>query len=111
MNWQEWPERLWGHDWIAPMAEVLDINRRTIERWRAGEGEPNIGLQTEMRRLAMHHEARAVGSVLRRLARGETLEDIRRDVRAMQIAITRVSADMGKYGTIPVLAPKEGVEP
>ena len=109
-DWQRWPARLWGDDWIAPMSEVLDINRRTIERWRAGEGEPREALQNELRKLALRPEARAVGSVLRRLSRGETLEDIRRDLKAMQIAVDRVAADyrlaecaMSKFETIPAL--------
>lgn len=102
-DWQEWPQRLWGGDWIAPMSEVLAINRRTIERWRAGEGAPHPGLQQELQRLAAYAEPRSVGIVLRRLARGETLDDIRRDLRAMQTALTRVAAEAGKYATIPVL--------
>ena len=103
-DWQEWPQRLWGDDWIAPMSEVLNINRRTIERWRAGEGEPNIGLQTELRRLALRYGARAIGNVLRRMARGETLKEIKADIREHQIATTRIEVELGKYGSIPILA-------
>lgn len=89
-RWQQWPERLWGDDWIAPMSEVLGINRRTIERWRAGQGEPNLRLQEELRRLGMHPLARQMGAVLRRMAKGETVADIREDIRAMERAIVQV---------------------
>ena len=40
LDWEDSAHRLWGDDFIAPMSEVLGINRRTIERWRAGQGEP-----------------------------------------------------------------------
>ncbi len=89
-SWQRWPERLWGEDWIAPMSEVLNINRRTVERWRAGQGAPNTRLIGELQRLAMRPEARSIGAVLRRMANGESASDIRRDMRAMELAITQV---------------------
>ncbi len=103
-DWQEWPQRLWGDDWIAPMSEVLGINRRTIERWRAGQGAPRLHLQQELRRLALRSEARAIGMVLRRLANGEQLDDIRREVRDMHTALVRVAESVGKFETIAVLA-------
>jgi len=104
MSWQDHAERLWGEEWIAPMSEVLDINRRTIERWRAGEGGPGHGLKVELQRLALHYNARATGGILRRMASGETLDDIRREIREQAVAIASIQAAIGKYSTIAILA-------
>lgn len=90
-DWQKWPQRLWGDDWIAPMSEVLEINRRTIERWRAGEGAPRSQLQEQLQRMSQCNDPRAMGAILRRLARGETPDAIRRELQAMQAALDEVA--------------------
>ena len=108
--WKDYAIRLWGDDFIAPMSDVLGINRRTIERWNAGEGAPREGLQAELRRIALRSHARQVGTILRRMARGETLADIRADYRAHMVASTAVEHELGRYNAIAVLANRNEVE-
>ncbi len=111
-NWQSWPKRLWGDDWIAPMSEVLGINRRTIERWRAGQGEPRRELQEDLWRLAMAPEVRAVGQpevraigrALRRLAAGRSFDDIRAEAKMMLVVVKHLEENAAQYPTIDVLA-------
>lgn len=110
MDWQDSAQRLWGEEFIAPMSEVLMINRRTIERWKAGEGQPSNGIQVEMMRLAMRAESREIGTVLRRMANGTTLDEIDRDIRNQQVAARRVRTDLGKFNAISVLAAGQEAE-
>lgn len=36
-------EALYGERWQAPLADALGVNRRTVQRWAAGDGAPNAG--------------------------------------------------------------------
>ncbi len=110
MGWQGDAQKIWGQDWIAPISEVLDINRRTIERWRAGEGAPRENLQTELRRLSMHPCARQIGILLRRMANGESLDEIRADIRNYRIAINYIERELGKYNSIAILAARDEID-
>lgn len=110
MSWQSYAQRLWGEDWIAPMSEVLDINRRTIERWNAGQGAPATGIQAELSRLSMRSYSRALGDVLRRMANGESVDDIRRDYREHMAATTVIQSELGKYNAIAILASRHELE-
>lgn len=103
-GWQDHARALWGDEWIAPMSEVLDINRRTIERWRRGDGAPADVIQRSLARIAQRPDPHLIGDVLRRLARGETCDDIAEDYAARRAALQRVRDMLGKYHSIPVLA-------
>lgn len=85
-DWRKACTRLWGADWIAPLADVLGVSRRTIERWKA----ETIPIPERIRRDLIdlvieidaaadgHNETmRVYGSILRRLANGESPDDIR----------------------------------
>ena len=104
MTWQSSAAALWGDQWIAPMAEVCRINRRTIERWRAGDGEPNEVIQRDLARLALFPYARQIGDVLRRVANGETLDDVEADCSAIRHATNRVRVSLERYGPLAILA-------
>lgn len=93
-DWQEAAQALWGDDWIAPMAEWADINRRTIERWREGKGEPRTELRDRLVQIARRAgtDARSMGDVLRRMARGETADDIRTEIAATRRTLARIEA-------------------
>lgn len=102
-DWQAGCARLWGEDWIAPLSEVLSVNRRTVERWRSGAVPIPPDIARDLGRLGAIGD-RHYGDILRRLARGESPEDIRADIAAMQRALMRARRDLGRYRTIPMLA-------
>jgi len=80
-------ERLWGDDWIQAAADVLGINRRTLERAKR-DGHLNPRLATELLALgADPTRGRQYGSVLRRIAKGESIESIGADLEAMKLAL------------------------
>ena len=104
-DWQSACEGLWGTDWMAPLAEVLDVNRRTVERWRAGEVAMPRHIADDLCRLPRIGSAqRAYGETLRRLARGETMDDIEQWIADQKRAVSRVKADIGRYSAIAVLS-------
>jgi DNA-binding XRE family transcriptional regulator len=44
---------LWGdHGWQGQMARQLDVDRRTIQRWKNGEYNPPIGVYSELKKIA-----------------------------------------------------------
>ena len=103
-DWQSACEGLWGEDWMAPLAEVLGVNRRTVERWRDGQVAIPAHIAAELARLPRIGSAqRAYGDMLRRMARGETLEAIESDLADQRRAIHRLRADIGRYSAIAVL--------
>ena len=105
MNWISACEAMWGDDWIAPLSEVLNINRRTVERWKSGEGNIPPHIAAELVKIPRIGSAqRAYGDILRRLARGETMEDVEASIADQRRAVARVRADLGRFATIPVLA-------
>jgi phage terminase Nu1 subunit (DNA packaging protein) len=105
MQWQYACEALWGPDWIAPLSEVLNVNRRTVERWKSGEIEIPEHIARDLERLPRLGDAtRAYGDILRRLAGGETAADIEQWLTAHRRALARYKADLGKYRAITVLA-------
>lgn len=93
MGWQEAARRLWGDDWIAPLAEVAGINRRTVERWKAGDGAPREIIADTIIMLARRSGADApiAGAVLRRMVQGETEAGIRAEINAIKRSLERLS--------------------
>lgn len=91
-GWQEAARNLWGDDWIAPLSELIEVNRRTIERWKSGEGEPRQGIQDALVMLARRsgQDARVMGAVLRRMAAGETADEIMAEINAMRRSLVRI---------------------
>lgn len=90
MTWIDEAEKLWGADWIAPLSEVLAVNRRSVERWRS-EAQPApewLGPALQRACILAGSEPRVMGDVMRRLAAGE---DVARRIRAEQIALRKVN--------------------
>ena len=103
-DWQTSCEGLWGPDWMAPLSDVLGVNRRTVERWREGAVAIPAHISSELVRLPRIGSAqRAYGDMLRRLARGETMDTIESDLADQRRAIHRLRADIGRYSAISVL--------
>lgn len=96
-------QTLWGDDWIAPLSEVLAVNRRTIERWREGRGQPRPEIIAELARLAALPNTRAVGRMVRRLANGDTLATITAEIEADREAVATIATQIGTYSTIDAL--------
>lgn len=56
---------LWAPgDWIKHMAESLQIDRRTVQRWAAGEVEPGARVFAELRKVAADR-CREIGAIVR----------------------------------------------
>jgi hypothetical protein len=105
MNWRNAAVALWGDDWIAPLSEVIGVNRRTIERWNSGDGQPPDAIVADLIRLPRIGSAqRAYGDLLRRLARGETIEELETDAAKRKRALARLRTDVGRFNAIAVLA-------
>jgi hypothetical protein len=96
---------LWGDDWVAPLAQVLGVNRRTVERWRNGDLQIPAHIVAELVRLPRLGSAtRHYGELLLRLAAGDRLDELQRCNRDQMRALRRLEADLGRYAAIPVLA-------
>lgn len=98
-------EALWGDDWIAPLADILGVNRRTVERWKSGDVPMPRHIANDLLKLPRIGTATsAYGDLLRRLARGESLDDLNQWVTDQRRALGRVRADVGRFRAIAVLA-------
>lgn len=104
-HWHDACDALWGADWIAPLSDVLGVNRRTVERWKSGEVPMPEHISSELVKLPRLGSAtRAYGETLRRLARGETMGEIEQWIADHKRAAARVKSDIGRYSAIAVLA-------
>jgi len=101
-GWQEAARALWGDDWIAPAADVLAINRRTLERWKAGQGEPRPALARDLISLArgLPEDRRIFGHILRRIALGETPSGIADEIAGMERALRQIKARDGLLASL-----------
>ncbi|WP_024350994.1 hypothetical protein [Aurantimonas coralicida] len=87
-DWQEVAERLFGSDWIAPLSEVLGVNRRTVERWRSGAVSAPDRVADEITDLARRgRDNRNYGIMLRRAATGESPMAIRDAAQALVLDV------------------------
>jgi hypothetical protein len=103
--WQSVGCGLWGEDWIAPLSEVLSVNRRTVERWKSGEIAIPKHIADDLIRLPrLGNAQRAYGQCLRELASGLSIEEIEDRARDYRRAATRLRADIGRFNAIAVLA-------
>ena len=103
-DWQERCAALWGDDWIAPLADVLAVNRRTVERWRSGAIEIPSAIADEIVRLpALGGATSAYGAMLRRMALGESVADMEDWIADHRRALLRLKSDIGKFSAINVL--------
>lgn len=95
-------QQLWGDDFIAPMSEVFGVSRRTIERWKAGRGEPPASIREDMARLARRAgaDARMMGAILRRYAAGATRQDVEAEIMAMRRCLAILERDRIIYTSI-----------
>ena len=110
-DWQFACKALWGDDWIAPLSEVLAVNRRTVERWRSGEVTIPAHIAADLIKLPRLGSAtRAYGDTLRRMARGESLETIEQWIADHRRAVARARADVGRYSAIAVLAAGRSID-
>lgn len=69
-DWRDICQSLWGDDWMQAAADVIGVNRRTIERWRAGQQTiPRTVVEAlELALIEDVNDRRAYGALLRRLA-------------------------------------------
>jgi hypothetical protein len=50
-------EALGGRNWQPELAEILEVNRRTIRRWLNAEDEPRAGVWTELLALMQERQS------------------------------------------------------
>lgn len=91
LTWEDVCERLWGQDWIAPLSEVLHVNRRTVERWRSGKVE----IPDDVERMIVEASprpmlTRELGDMLRRVANGATDRDLKKHLDDQGAAYRRI---------------------
>jgi hypothetical protein len=95
-DWRHLAISLWGENYARPMADVLGIAKRTVERWKVGAFEPKEPAQVEgeLRRLInlMPKHPRIIGDIACRVARGETLDAIWTDYELREEACRSLSA-------------------
>jgi hypothetical protein len=41
-------EALYGHRFESDLAIALEVNRRTVRRWKSGEDEPRVGVWDDL---------------------------------------------------------------
>jgi len=101
-DWQDAARALWGDDWIAPAADVLGINRRTLERWKAGQGGPRPALARDLISLAsgLPEDGRIFGQILRRIALGETPSGIADEIAGMERALRQIKSRDGLLASL-----------
>jgi hypothetical protein len=84
--------RLWGADYGAALAEALGISDRTVRYWRAGRSRVNPDIVETLKRLDFYTLGlpeplmKAIGRALRRLGRGETMEQLAERIHADESA-------------------------
>jgi hypothetical protein len=110
-SWQEVCRRLWGDEWIAPLSEVLGINRRTAERWKAGSSVIPDAVDEMLLVQQATPDDREYGEVLRRIANGETLEQLNAALKLKQDAINRFAAHLEAEDWVASLAARQKVKP
>lgn len=108
MDWQSECEKLWGRDWIAPLSEVLGVNRRTVERWRSGAVTiPSVVDNLICDAMENVRQPRVMGAVFRMVAKGARPDDIRETLDRMESEEVRTLAGEA----LEVGRSKEGFEP
>jgi hypothetical protein len=60
-------EALFGSRWQTDLGDALGINRRTVQRWRAGQDEPRPAVWGKLLALVIENEAKLT-AVKRRLS-------------------------------------------
>lgn len=95
MTWQNDAAALWGEGWKAPLSECWGINRRTVERWSAGNGEPPEALALALAQVRRRYASnpRIAGALLRRMAAGETADQIQAELSEMRRALVKMRDD------------------
>lgn len=101
-DWKNAAFLLWGEEWIAPLSEVMGINRRTVERWKAGQGEPREATRQALCGLARRagSDARVTGGILREMAAGECADAIRGKINAMKRALVKIEAESERIASM-----------
>lgn len=62
-----WGRLLWGQHWISGLADALDLNVRTVQRWAGGQGEPPEGVWNDLREKARERIAELRGLLARKI--------------------------------------------
>lgn len=105
VDWRTAAKRMWGDDWIAPLADVLQVSRRTVERWRSGRIPIPEAIARDLASLPdLGQASRSYGSILRRLSTGASVSDIEADIANRRTALLKIISDRGKYQTIGALS-------
>jgi len=94
MDWKDAARALWGDDWIAPLSELLGTNRRTVERWRSGDGQPRASTAETLVMLARRSgtDARSMGAALRRMSNGAAAQDLIQEMNATMRSLKRIES-------------------
>lgn len=50
-------EALYGRDWLTELAEAIQVNRRTVQRWRSGAAPVPAGALEAIAQLALNRAA------------------------------------------------------
>lgn len=105
-EWQHICAELWGDDWIAPLSEILRVNRRTVERWKSGAIDIPSAVIRDLERVyrRVGGYARQYGETLRKIAGGQTVEDLQDSISQQKRALNRFEADLQKLDPVAVLA-------
>lgn len=106
MMWTDTCRTLWGDDWIAPAAEFLDVNRRTVERWKSGAVTIPPHVERRVSEIPIPDDPRPFGHLLRRLVRGEEIHDLQDWIDRYQDALDALRR-MRELETRPIRATEE----
>ncbi|GGD38310.1 hypothetical protein [Aureimonas glaciei] len=109
-TWQQVCQRLWGPDWVKPVSEVLGVNRKTIERWRDGITPIPDAIDEMFLVQQSTPDDRAYGAILRRIANGETPDEIAAEMKLGFDALNRLQAQLDAEDWIASLAARQKVK-
>ncbi len=93
LGWQEAAVLLWGEDFVAPMSECLGVNRRTVSRWKTGviDIPPEVAMMLTQS-TPRQTMTRDLGDVMRRIAGGASVRDVREQIENQGAALRRYMA-------------------
>lgn len=104
-TWMTAAEQLFGETWIMPLAEVLGVNRRTVERWKTGRTPIPHDIEVDIIALARPGLGTTYGRLLRLRARGV-------DLAEMEAALAQLRGDVRtreERGALPAIKALEPI--
>lgn len=98
-DWRDICQSLWGDDWMQPASDVIGVNRRTVERWRAGHQTVPPAVIAALLSIPMdvgEPVIRAYGRILRQVALNGSLSSIAAYIEVQRHAFGLVSRDLAE---------------